>query len=130
MAEGLFRLAAASHPEWEVHSAGIAAGNGQPASRETLNVLSRLGIDMSAHQSRHLDGKLMEQATDIFVMTFSHLNVMIANFPQHAQKVRLVTEYTGGDDIIDPFGCSQDAYDATAEELTPAIEAIIRHWEK
>lgn len=130
MAEGLFRHAASNHPEWVAQSAGISAANGAPASRETLNVLSRQGIDFSGHQSQRLTRRLLEEATDIFVMTQGHMAVLLANVPEYADKIHLVTEYTDGEDIGDPYGCDQDAYDSVAESLSLAIDAIIRHWEQ
>ena len=69
--------------------------------------------------------ELMKNATDVYAMTESHLAALLANFPEHANKVRLVTCYTGNRGIADPIGCGQTAYNNVARQLTTAIQAII-----
>ena len=112
----------------EVLSAGTAAWNGQGASPETLHVLKDHGVDLSGHASRAVTLELVEGATDIYTMTESHLAAMLANFPEHADKIRLVTCYT--DNISDPIGCGQAAYNNVARQLTDAIRAIISRMEQ
>lgn len=129
MAEGIFRHMAAAHPEWAAGSAGTSAWDGQTASPETLNVLRSHGIDLSGHASRTVTPELMEEATDIFTMTEGHLAVLLANFPEHADKIRLVTCHTTKRNIADPIGCGQTAYNQVAKELTAALRAIIRQME-
>lgn len=130
MAEGLFRKAVSGvHPGWTVRSAGISAAEGAPASRETLTALKREGINLSSHKSSQVTRELLDEATDVFVMTQGHLAVLLANFPEYAGKVHLVTEYAGNRDIEDPFGCDQKAYDSVSQSLKLAIDAILRHWD-
>ncbi|MFR4416959.1 MAG: L,D-transpeptidase family protein [Akkermansia sp.] len=98
MAEGLFRKLSAHHPEWQAGSAGTAAWPGQAASPETLHVLREHGVNLSSHESRPGTDELMKNATDVYAMTESHLAALLANFPEHADKVRLVTCYTDNRD--------------------------------
>ena len=107
MAEGLFRKLSAHHPEWQAGSAGTAAWPGQAASPETLHVLQAHGVNLSCHESRPVTEELMENATDVYAMTESHLAALLANFPEHADKVKLVTCYTGNRGIADPNGCGR-----------------------
>jgi len=107
MAEGLFRKLSAHHPEWQAGSAGTAAWPGQAASPETLHVLREHGVNLSSHESRPVTDELMKNATDVYAMTESHLAALLANFPEHADKVRLVTCYTGNRGIADPIGCGR-----------------------
>ena len=130
MAEGLFLKLSAGHPEWLAGSAGTAAWNGQGASPETLHVLREHGVNLSGHASRAVTQVLVEESTDIYTMTESHLAVMLANFPEHADKIRLVTCYTDNRNISDPIGCGQAAYNKVARQLTDAIRAIIARMEQ
>lgn len=130
MAEGLFLKLSAGHPEWLAASAGTAAWNGQQASPETLRVLQAQGVDLSGHASRAVTPELVEEATDIYAMTESHLAALLANFPEHADKIRLVTCYTDNRNIADPIGCGQAAYNSVARKLTEAIRAIVSHMEE
>ena len=130
MAEGLFRKLSAHHPEWQAGSAGTAAWPGQAASPETLHALREHGVNLSSHESRPVTDELMKNATDVYAMTESHLAALLANFPEHADKVRLVTCYTGNRGIADPIGCGQTAYNNVARQLTTAIQAIIVRMEQ
>lgn len=107
-----------------------AAWNGQGASPETLHVLNDHEVDLSGHASRAVTLELVEEATDIYTMTESHLAAMLANFPEHADKIRLVTCYTDNRNISDPIGCGQAAYNNVARQLTDAIRAIIARMEQ
>lgn len=130
MAEGLFRKLSAHHPEWQAGSAGTAVWPGQKASPETLHVLREHGVNLSSHESRLVTDELMKNATDVYAMTESHLAALLANFPEYADKVRLVTCYTGNRDIADPIGCGQATYNKVAQQLTTAIQAIISRMEQ
>lgn len=130
MAEGLFIKLSAGHPEWKAGSAGTAAWHGQKASPETLQILQAQGINLSCHESRAVTPALMEDATDVYAMTESHLAALLANFPEHADKTKLVTCYTDNRNIADPIGCGQAAYNSVARQLTSAISAIISRMER
>lgn len=130
MAEGLFRKLSAGHPEWRTGSAGTSAWRGQEASPETLHALEAGGVKLSCHESRPVTCDLMEQATDVYAMTESHLAALLANFPEHADKIRLVTCYTDNRNISDPIGCGQSAYNRVARQLTAALLAIISRMEQ
>ncbi len=125
MAEGLFIKLAAHHPDWSVASAGVAAWPGQAASHETLNVLRAHGIDLSDHRSSSVLHDMMEDATHVYAMTQGHLAVLLANFPEYADKCALVTCHTDGRDIADPIGCGQRTYNAVANQLMDALSAIL-----
>ena len=87
-------------------------------------------MDLSGHASRAVTLELVEGATDIYTMPESHLAAMLANFPEHADKIRLVTCYTDNRNISDPIGCGQAAYNNVARQLTDAIRAIISRMEQ
>ncbi len=130
MAEGLFRKLSANHPEWQAASAGTSAWHGQEASPETLHVLEKHGVNLSCHESRPVTVELMQNATAVYAMTESHLAALLANFPEHADKIRLVTCYTDNRSIADPIGCGQAAYNSVARQLPAAIQAIVARMEQ
>lgn len=127
MAEGIFTALSHSHPcsAWKATSAGIAASKGSPASRETTDILHRYGIDLSTHQSTPVSAHLLKESTLIFTMTEAHLAVLLANFPQYADKMHMVTEGTTGKDVPDPIGYGKRAYEQVATILDDAITSII-----
>lgn len=127
LAEGLFLYLNKHNPEWNVASAGISAIDGDYTSKETVIILQRIHLDFTQHKSQAIRDDLIEDATDIFVMTQAHLAILFANYPEHADKIHLVTEYSSKEDVPDPIGYNQDAYEKVADILFKANCEIIRH---
>ncbi len=135
MAEGLFRKAVADREDISVSSAGVAASKGTPASRETLQVLKKRGASLEVFKSRPVSEQILAEATHVFAMTEGHLAALEACFPQHADKLFLVREFSGitdkrqGIDVPDPIGMGPVAYEEVAKVLDAAIPAIISYVE-
>ena len=133
MAEGLFRKAAASRDDLGVGSAGVAAGKGMPASRETLAALRKRDASLEGFASRPVTEELLRQATHVFAMTEGHLAVLEQRFPHHAEKFFLVGEFAGitdkrqGVDVPDPIGMGPAAYEEVAGVLEKAVPAILAY---
>lgn len=133
MAEMLFREQVRGRGDYAVESAGVGAMEGQPASKQTADLIQARGIDPSGFRSQPLTFKLMQRATHVFAMSEQHLRVMALNFPDQMDKVYLVTEFAAedairGQDVIDPIGMGRKAYEATRDMLLaslPSIQAFI-----
>jgi glycine hydroxymethyltransferase len=131
MAEGLFRRLLNGRPDVQVASAGVSALRGQPASLHTVEVLRRLGIDLSDFRSQPLTDYLVEQATWIFTMTRSHLDTIHLLYPEAADKTYLVCEFDAALashtlDIPDPIGMGLDAYERTRDILNRALPSVLQ----
>jgi protein-tyrosine-phosphatase len=135
MAEGLFRKAVNGRAEFTVSSAGVAAGKGMPASRETANILAKRGAALVDFASRPVSEAILAAATHVFAMTEGHLTALEARFPQHSDKFFLVREFSGiadkreGLDVPDPIGMGAAAYEEVAKVIETAIPAIISYLE-
>ncbi|MCE7872514.1 low molecular weight protein arginine phosphatase [bacterium CPR1] len=131
-------LAASLEPGLKASSAGISAVPDQCASEGALESMRERGLDLSAHRSRRLDARLVEEADLILVMTSDHRRAFEKLFPSAMKRLALLTEYArlgaralgspDGEDVTDPFGCEQSVYDACAEELELALRAARAHW--
>jgi protein-tyrosine-phosphatase len=133
MAEGLFRKAIAGRSDYTVGSAGVAAGKGGFASRETMSVLKKRGASLEDFNSRPVSEALLARATHVFAMTEGHLAALETRFPGHSDKFFLVREFSGisdkrqGLDVPDPIGMGMAAYEEVAKVLETAIPAIIAY---
>jgi protein-tyrosine-phosphatase len=109
---------------WTVESAGTWAVEGRPASREIILLLAERGLDASAHTSREVNRRMVEQADLVLVMTGSHAESLRLEFPDQAHKVYLLSEMPGGRryDIQDPYGSSPEVYRACVEELEDLVD--------
>ena len=129
MAEGLFRQAAEGKV-YQVSSAGVAASNGAPASRETVTILEARDANISDFGSRQVSEEILKKASHVFCLTKGHQEVLAGHFPEFEEKLYLTTDFAEidgrvGKDISDPFGCNRQAYEKVAKELDTSISGIL-----
>ncbi len=133
MAEALFRKAVAGREDYSVKSAGVAASNGAPCSRETKEIITLLNAPLDRFSSSPVSAKLLEEATHVFTMTSSHLAVLESRFPEFSDKYYLACEFADvdgsgpGADVPDPIGMGKRAYQDVAKVLDKAIPAIVSY---
>lgn len=124
MAEAIARQLAADRPEDGVElvfeSAGVATGDGMPASPEAVRVVEKLGGDLRSHRSRRLSASMVEKAERVYAMTESHRAAVLALAPGSADKVALLDP---GRDVPDPIGGPEEVYRETADRLREAVAA-------
>lgn len=118
------------HPNLEVKSAGVFAGEGFAASPFALKVLLEKGIE-HPHLSNPLTEDLIQWATHILTMTNHHKSLIINQFPHAEKKTFLLREFVRGDinDISDPYGGSIEVYRKTLAELEDLIEEFVNNEE-
>jgi len=114
------RLAAKGHT---IISAGIAAGNGVPASRGAVEALADWGIELRNHKSRPLTPQLVQRADLILCMTRSHLETVLDYHPEASDKVRLLDP--NGKSFADPIGRPTAVYKKLAARMEKAIKELL-----
>ena len=134
MAEATARRLFAELPV-EFGSAGLAAGQGQPASNHAQFVLRERGGDLGAHRSRVLDPELAASADLVLTMTQGHARAVRELLGPDAGRVATLAEAAGAEpsyDVEDPFGGNLEEYERThtqieslLEALRPRIEALV-----
>ena len=132
MAEALFRKRLAERlgclPEkiedtgYMVMSAGIAAMMGGRASPESVAMMRERQIDLTMHESQPLSDTLARNAAWILTMTRSHRHAVLAEWPEAARRVHLLS--TKGHDVVDPIGGPVEGYRRCAQQ----IDAELEHW--
>jgi glycine hydroxymethyltransferase len=132
MAEALFRDLVKDRPDFEVASAGVGAMPGQPASPQTADLISELGLDLSGFASSPLTDELVRDATHIFALANHHAAVIEMDYPDAADKTYLVTEFTAddtirGEDISDPIGMGRRAYEQTRDMLKKCLPSLLAY---
>jgi glycine hydroxymethyltransferase len=127
MAEVIFRHMTSGMPGVTVRSAGVSAGSGQPASRESVEAVAELGMDLKGFQSQPVTEELLEEATHVFVMTSDHQRLLDLFFPESSHKVHLLREFSKGPrDISDPIGRGKRAYLECREDIRAALADILQ----
>lgn len=130
MAEGMFRAAVQDDDGVRVlGSAGVAAMAGSGASPDTLAILGERGISLDGFRSRMVDEGILAEATHVFCMTRSHLEMLATMFPQFSDRYFLMCDFVeidgqAGRDVPDPIGMGPDAYHDVARCFEAAITGI------
>ena len=119
MAEAIARDLLGDGSGVTVRSAGVAAGEGYPATAEAQEAMKRMGLDLSAHRSQPVTRELIDGSDVIFAMTDGHRRDMLALDPSAAARVFLLDP--GGGSIPDPIGMPLEDYVDTARVLRDLI---------
>jgi protein-tyrosine-phosphatase len=155
MAEALFSLIVRSRRRSDINisSAGTWAAKGSRATPDALDVLSAVGVDASAHRSRPLRRKHIEEADIIVAMTSVHATEIQEKVPDSGRKVILMKEiadvemlelpkdapleerlqgflkgkrpqWRRSHDLDDPMGLPRAAYIRCIKEVWDGVEAL------
>jgi protein-tyrosine-phosphatase len=108
----------------QVASAGVAADPGSAAASPAMAVMRRRGSDLSTHVSRMLTPALVEWADLILAMSPSHLGAVAQQ--GGASRMALLDDFASGEEgsargVSDPFGGSEQEYEATLRELDTLV---------
>lgn len=105
----------------EVVSAGIAAGNGFPATRYAVEAARMWELDVSPHQSQQLSPQLIEKADLILAMAPEHHRQVTQMVPSAADRTFLLKNFPDsspvGEDVEDPIGRELEDYNQTFLEI-------------
>ncbi len=108
--EALFRnLVIRGTEEWQISSAGVMAHKGSPPHPVISFILSQRGISIAKHRSKPIDKKLISQYYWIIVAEQQHKESLISQFPEVANRIAVLREYTTDlaikdTDLPDPTG--------------------------
>ncbi|NLY43104.1 MAG: low molecular weight protein arginine phosphatase [Clostridiaceae bacterium] len=136
MAEAMFRKLLKDNgiEDVEAASAGTSVFFPSPASKNSIQVMSEQGIDISSHQSRQVTEDMVKQSDLVLTMTVRHREWLVHLYPQAADKVFTLKEFAYGLhagntglslDISDPFGLPVESYSQCAREIYQALEKVI-----
>ncbi|TVR48032.1 MAG: low molecular weight protein arginine phosphatase [Puniceicoccaceae bacterium] len=133
MAARLMRHALDAEPEplrsLQVHSAGLSALEGQPASRNSIAALEKVGLNLDGHRSRIFTRAMLDRALVTFVMTRSHLDLLELECGPLDDRVFLMRQFLGEEndpEIPDPYGMHLAAYEACRDSMVEAIPSLVR----
>ncbi len=109
--------------DWTVSSAGTWAMRQRGASRNSVIVMERQGLDISNHVSRMITDEDMRKANLVLCMEAGHAEALRAEFYGDADKVFLFSEMVGSSySVSDPYGSALPNYERMAKELTDIVD--------
>ncbi|HEX6594800.1 MAG TPA: low molecular weight protein arginine phosphatase [Bacillota bacterium] len=79
-------------PEVNVQSAGIYAGENEPAHQYTIEVLKRKNISLN-HRSQPVTRRMLNESDIVLAMTRQHKQSLIMQYPEFQDKFFTLKEY-------------------------------------
>jgi len=108
-----------------VETAGTFAGEGEPASSQSVSVMRDCGIDLTAHKSSMLTKGKIDAADLIIAMTSSHRQHIGSMSSAALKKTRTLLEFTQNEgNISDPFGGTEKIYSDCFSEMKEALDNL------
>lgn len=109
-------------------SAGLQAAAGQPATDGARAVAGEMGADLSGHQSRPLDARIIAEADWVIGMTRAHAAIFRARYGAGFRGRLGILGQPGVDlsghetpaaaeEVPDPFGGELESYRAVGEQI-------------
>ena len=129
MAEGLLKKLwpQGQGDDTKIDSAGTSALPGLHPTSLTQKIMKEKGVDISCHESKSLNQKIVEEADLILVMEKVHKNKVLDLSSLAEGKVFLLKEFALGvkEEILDPMGGSEESYRECVREIEKSIEGVM-----
>lgn len=109
-----------------VASAGMAVHQGDMAMPGAQRAAQSHGLDLSSHRSHALTTTMMDAADKVYTMTSGQALQLARILPQYAEKIEPLCK----EDVIDPYGQSDDVYNRTYEQIEAGIKEKMPQWKK
>jgi protein-tyrosine phosphatase len=111
-----------------VMSAGVAAMLGGRAAHEAVEVLAKMNLDLSEHETQPLTEPLVRHADLIYTMTRTHREAIVAQWPSAAERTFLLC--ADESDICDPIGGPTERYQRCAAQIRAELELRLEQIEQ
>lgn len=110
--------------DYNIYSLGIAAMNGDSASKGSIDAMKDMNIDISNHRSQRVNPENV-QADILIAMSKSHKYFLLDNTDN--KEVYMLNEFAGlGEkDVHDPYGQDEYEYIKVRDEMILSIEKIL-----
>lgn len=112
----------------QITSAGVSALHGNLAEPNAITAISQMGIDISHHRARQINGDLAKNTDLILTMEGMQRDLVRRMLFWKKSKVRLLTDFCRQPhepDIKDPYGGPLGAYQVCLDTLLPCIRQFI-----
>ncbi len=126
IATGLVSRISTDSPSISISSAGTGAGGGAPHTPEGNEAVKKLGFAPTKSTSRPISRQLIAESDVIYAMTRSNLAGVLAADPSAKDRAFLLDPK--GEDVPDPIGLPQQAYNDAARRIEKMLVERLKEW--
>ena len=126
IAAGLVARISTGSPTISISSAGTGAGGGAPHTPEGNEAVKHLGFSPTKSCSRPISRQLIAESDLIYAMTRSNLAGVLSADPGAKDRASLLDPR--GEDVPDPIGLAQRAYNDAARRIERMIVERLKEW--
>lgn len=114
-------------PALKVSSAGVSALIGSRVDPRVARLAESDGLDLSAHRARQIEAEMLYDHDLVIVMEPTQRDWLVQRFPQDRAKVVLLSHWSGGGSVPDPFRRSQPVYELVHRKILACCDEWRRH---
>jgi protein-tyrosine phosphatase len=110
----------------QMKSAGTIDFGPRQATYATRQVMLEKGLDLSMHESKHINKELCDWADLILVMEHEHKRHLQKHYPDADHKVHLLSHFAGKEgDVTDPLASGIETHRRCSERIESLITKVI-----
>lgn len=110
-------------PDHEISSAGLSAVIGHDIDATAREVAEANGLVPRKHEARQFAPEIGERQDLILVLEAGHKREIVATAPQLSGRIFKLGHWTGGQDIPDPYGRSEEYHRIVFDQLEEGAKA-------
>lgn len=110
-------------PDVRCASAGLSAMKESAADPAAAAAAAELGLSLDGHVARQWTSAIGAAHDLILVMEPEHRSSIIRAHPEFSGKTFLMTQWTGGKPVTDPYKRSDELHRLVAKQIVEAAEA-------
>ena len=118
LAEGWLRRELSSI---EIASAGVGAVEGGRMPEAAAAIAAREGLDLADHRGRQVTRPMLQAHDVVLVMEKAQRDWLAGSYPEARGRTFLVSHWTTGEDIQDPYRLSADVFEQVYAELVESL---------
>lgn len=125
MAEALLKSALGGQDDFTVESAGLGALVGHPADESAVELMEKIGEDVSEHRARQIHPDMVKAADLVLVMESGHKRAIDTADPTARGKVHRLGEWQDRD-IDDPYRQPKAAFADALEDIREGVASWVK----
>lgn len=90
------------------------------------NIAEREGLALSEHRGKQITREMLQQADVAIVVEAGQKQWLAGNFPESMGRIFLLSHWTGGEDIEDPYRLDDQVFERVYAHINAGVAAWLK----